>query len=75
MKNLLKFVIILFISSLVEIPQPDDIYYTHNALLLLATLAAKTRLLLVPTTTLATDAYHDINNFFLSLQHTEKTAD
>jgi len=36
-------------------------FYTHNTLLLLATLAAKTRLLLrVPTNTLATDAYHDI---------------
>jgi len=40
---------------LLLLPQPNE---THNALLLLA----KTRLLLrVPTTTLATDAYHNNN--------------
>jgi len=37
----LKVVIILFASFLVEIPQPNEFqFYTHNALLLLAMLAA-----------------------------------
>ena len=62
-RNLLKYVTLLILHPFVTNyhSRMNLVLNTHNALLLLATLAAKTRLLIrVPTTTLTTDAYHDI---------------